>query len=134
MSPRAIATFCAIPSGVFLVLIGILHSYVNVSGFRRAIEAGEIAERLGNAVLANAGFSGGAMIMLGLLVLIVVPGLRAGSRQASRVAAVIGTVVGVLGAAGYLWRPTEPLVLIFLFFGALLAAPLLIWSREFSNT
>ena len=134
MSRRAITNFCAIPTALFLLLIGVLHSIVNAAGVRRAIERGEIATRLGDSVLVNAVFSGAAMSLLGLLVLLVLPGLRSGSRQAGRLATAIGIFVGVLGAAGYLWVPTRPLVLIFLFFGALLAAPLLIWRREFSNT
>ena len=134
MSRRAITNLCAIPTALFLLLIGILHAIVNVSGFRRVIERGEIPARLGDSVLFNAAFSGAALSVLGLLVLLVLPGLRAGSRQASRVAAAIGIFVGVLGIAGYLRVPTRPSVLIFLFFGALLAAPLLIWRREFPNT
>jgi len=134
MSRRAITNFCAIPTALFLLIIGILHSIVNVSGFRRAIERGEISARLGDSVLVNAAFTGVAMSMLGVLVLLVLPGLRAGSRQAGRLVSAIGILVGVLGVAGYLWVPTRPRVLIFVFFGALLAAPLLIWRREFSNT
>jgi lysylphosphatidylglycerol synthetase-like protein (DUF2156 family) len=84
-------------------------------------------------VLVNAAFSGVAMSLLGFLVLLVLPGLRSGSRQAGRLATAIGIFVGVLGTAAYLWVPTRPLVLIFMFFGALLAAPILIWRREFSN-
>ena len=133
MSRRAITNFCAIPTALFLLLIGILHSIVNVSGFRRALARGEIAARLGDPILIHAVFAGLAMSMLGLLVLLVLPGLRVGSRQASRVATAIGIFVGVLGVAGYLQVPTRPSVLIFLFFGALLAAPLLIWGREFPN-
>jgi lysylphosphatidylglycerol synthetase-like protein (DUF2156 family) len=133
MSRRAITNFCAIPTALFLLLIGVLHSIVNVTGVRRAIERGEIAPRLGDSVLVNAAFSGVAMSLLGLLVLLVLPGLRVGSRQAGRLATAIGIFVGVLGIAGYLWVPTRPLVLIFLFFGALLAVPILIWRREFSN-
>jgi hypothetical protein len=133
MSRRAIANFCAIPAALFLFLIGILHAIVNVSVMRRAIARGEIAARLGNSVVVNAAFSGVALSILGLLVLLVLPGLRDGSRQSARVATVIGMVIGVVGAAGYLWVPTKPLVLIFLLFGVLLAAPLLIWRREFSN-
>ena len=133
MSRRAIANFCAIPTALFLVLIGILHSIVNVSGYRRALARGEIAARLGESVLLNAVFAGLAMSMLGLLVFLVLPGLRAGSRRAGRVATAIGIFVGVLGAAFYLRVPTRPSVLIFLFFGALLAAPILIWRREFPN-
>ena len=133
MSRKAIANFCAIPTALFLLVIGVLHSVLNVAGLRRAIERGEIAARLGDSVLVNAAFSGVAMSVLGLLVVLVLPGLRSWSRQARRLATTIGTFVGVLGTAGYLWVPTRPLVLIFLFFGALLAAPLLIWRREFPN-
>src|SRR5713226_4105007 len=134
MSRRTIANFCAIPAALFLVVIGILHTIVNVSGLRRAIARGEIAARLGDSVIVNAAFAGVAMSMLGVLVLLLLPGLRAGNRQAGRLVAAIGILVSVLGVAGYLWVPTRPSVLIFLFFGALLAVPLLIWRREFSNT
>ena len=58
MNRRAITTFCAISTALFLLLIGILHSIVNVSGLRRAIERGEIPARLGDSVLVNAAFSG----------------------------------------------------------------------------
>jgi lysylphosphatidylglycerol synthetase-like protein (DUF2156 family) len=133
MSRRAITKFCAILTALFLLIIGILHSIVNVSGLRRALARGEIAARLGEPVQINAAFSGLLISMLGLIVLLVIPGLRAGSRQAGRVAVAIGVFVGVLGLAGYLWVPTRPSVLIFLFFGALLAAPILIWRREFSE-
>jgi chromate transport protein ChrA len=133
MSRRAIATFCAIPTALFLLVVGILHTIVNVSGLRPAIERGEIPARLGDSVLVNAAFSGAAMSVLGLLVLLVLPGLRAGSREAGRVATAIGIFVAVVGAASYLWVPTRPRVLIFLVFGALLAAPLVIWRREFAN-
>jgi lysylphosphatidylglycerol synthetase-like protein (DUF2156 family) len=133
MSRRAITNFCAIPAALFLLFIGILHSIVNVSGMQRAIERGDIPSRLGASSIANAAFSGLAMSMLGLLLLLVLPGLRAGSRHACRVASAIGIFVGVVGAAGYAWAPTRPQVLIFVLFGALLAVPLLIWRREFSN-
>ena len=131
MSRRTITNFCVIPGALFLLLIGVLHSIVNVYGFRRALARGEIAARLGEPVLIHAAFAGMFMSMLGLLVLLVLPGLRAGSRQAARVAVAIGLFVGLLGVAGYVWVPTQPSVLIFLFFGALLAAPVLIWRREF---
>ncbi len=133
MSRRAITNFCVIPAALFLVVIGILHTIVNVSGLRRAIARGEIAARLGDSVLVNAAFTGVAMSMLGVLVLLVLSGLRAGNRQAGRLATAIGILVSALGVAGYLWVPTRPSVLIFLFFGALLAAPILIWRREFTN-
>lgn len=133
MNRRAITTFCAIASALFLLVIGILHSIVNFTGLQRALARGDIAARLGSSVLANAIFSGVMLSLMGLLVLLVLPGLRAGSRQARRVAAGIGIFVSVVGAGGYLWQPTKPSVLIFLFFGALLLAPLLIWRREYSN-
>src|SRR2546425_8597432 len=134
MSRRAISNFCVLPAALFLVAIGILHTLVNVRGLRRAIARGEIAARLGDSVIVNAAFTGVALSMLGVLVILVLPGLRTGNRQAARLATAVGILVSVLGIAGYLWVPTRPSVLIFLFFGALLAAPLLIWRREFSNT
>ena len=133
MSRKAITNFCVIPAALFLLVIGILHTIVNVSGLRRAIARGEISARLGDSVIVNAAFTGVAISMLGVLVILVLPGLRAGNRQAGRLATAVGILVSVLGVAGYLWVPTRPSVLIFLFFGALLAVPLLIWRREFSN-
>ena len=133
MNRRAITNFCAIPGALFLLLIGILHSIVNVSGLRRALARGEIAARLGEPVLFNAAFSGLLLSLLGILLFLVLPGLRAGSRQAGRVVTAIGIFVGVLGVAGFLRVPTRPSVLIFLFFGVLLAAPILIWRREFTE-
>ena len=133
MSRRAITTFCAIPVALFLLLIGIVHGVLNVSGLQRAIDRGEIPARLTDSVLVNAAFSGAALSTLGLLVILLLPALRSGSRYAARIAAAIGILVAVVGAGGYLWAPTNPSVLIFLFFGALLAAPVLVWRREFSN-
>jgi hypothetical protein len=133
MSRKSIANFCAIPAAVFLVVIGLLHAFVNVSGMRRAIARGDLPARLGGSFIANALFSGLALSLLGLLVFLVLPGLRAGGRLAARVAIAIGTFVGVAGAAGFLWVPTKPSVLIFLFFGALLALPCVVWGREFQG-
>lgn len=134
MNRRAITTFCAVSTALFLLVIGIVHGIVNVSGLWRAIERGDIPARFRISVLANAALSGAGLSILGLLVLLVLPGLRAGSRQAGRVASAIGIFVGVVSAVSYLLVPTRPLVLIFLFFGALLAAPVLIWRREFPNS
>ena len=133
MNRRAITNFCAIPTALFLLLIGILHAIVNVSGLRRLIERGEIPARLGDSVLFNAAFSGAALSVLGLLVLLVLPGLRSASRQARRVATAVGLFVSGVGLVSYVMVPTKPLVLIFLFFGALLVAPLLIWRRDSST-
>ena len=133
MKRKAITSICTIPAALFLLLIGIIHSIVNVSGLRRALVRGDIAARLGDSVLFNAAFSGLFMSLLGFLVLLLLPGLRKGSRQAGRVTTTIGIFIGLLGVVGYIRVPTKPVVLIFLFFGALLAAPYLIWRREFTN-
>ena len=133
MTRRAIASFCAAPTAGFLLLIGVLHNVVGLSGLQRAIERGELPARFSDSHLVNWAFSGAAMSLLGVLVIILLPGLREGSRQAWRVALFIGIFVALFGAAGYLWVPTRPGVLIFLVFGALLAAPLLLWKREFSK-
>jgi len=134
MSRRTVANFCAIPAALFLVAIGILHALVNVSGMQRAIARGDLPQRLGASFVANAAFSGAAIAMLGVLVFVLPPGLRVGSRQAARVGTAIGIFVGGVGVAGFVWAPTKPIILIFLFFGTLLAAPLWIWRKEFANT
>src|SRR5213080_3620788 len=102
MNRRTITNICVIPAALFLILIGIVHSMVNFSGLRRALARGEIAARLGETVLFNAVFSGLFMSLLGLLVLILLPELRAGSRQACRAAAAIGIFMGLLGVVGYI--------------------------------
>ena len=132
MSRRSVANFCAIPTALFLLAIGILHGFVNVSGMQRAIARGDVPPRLGASFVANAAFSGVAIAMLGVLVFVVLPGLRIGSRQAARVALSIGVFIGGIGMAGFVWAPTKPIILIFLFFGTLLAAPLRLWRNEFS--
>jgi len=133
MNRKSITTFCAIPSALFLVLIGIVHSMVNFSGLRRALARGEIVARLGDPVLFNAVFSGLLISLLGLIVFLLLPGLRAGSRQACRVAAAIGIFLGLLGVVGYIRVPTKPLILISLLLGVLLFVPILIWRRELTN-
>jgi hypothetical protein len=134
MSRTSVANFCAIPTALFLLAIGILHGFVNVSGMQRAIARGDVPQRLGGSFVANAAFSGVAIAMFGVLVFVVLPGLRIGSRQAARVAFSVGVFIGGVGIAGFVWAPTKPIILIFLFFGALLAAPLRIWRSEFANT
>lgn len=133
MSPKAIATFCAIPTAAFLLLIGILHSAVNVSGMRRAIERGDIPARFGDAAVFNALFSGLALSLLAVVLILLLSGLRTGSRRARNVGIAIGAFVSSIGVTGYLWSPDKPSVLIFLLFGALLALPLLIAWRRFSD-
>src|SRR2546428_10539084 len=51
MNRKTITTFCAIPSALFLVLIGIVHSMVNFSGLRRGLSRGGNRSRLGGPVL-----------------------------------------------------------------------------------
>src|SRR5712691_1355087 len=133
MKRKVITTICVIPAALFLFVIGIVHSIVNFSGLRRALARGEIAARLGDGVLFNAGISGLFISLLGLVVLLLLRRLRAGSRQACRLAAAIGIVLGLLGVVGYIRVPTKPLILISLFLGVLLAVPILIWRRELTN-
>ena len=133
MNRRAVTTLCAITTALFLLVIGIIHGFANVYGMWRAIERADIPARFRISVLANAAFSGAGLSILGLIVLLVLPGLRSASRQARRVATAIGIFVSAVGLVSYVLVPTKPLVLIFLFFGALLAVPLLIWRRDSST-
>ena len=113
------------------MVIGILHNLVGLPSLRRAIERGEIASRLGDPHLVNWAFSGAMLSLLGVIVFMLLPALWRGSRLAWRVAAAIGVFVATIGALGYLWVPTQPSVLVFLAFGALLAGPLLVFRRAF---
>ena len=133
MNRRAITTLCAITTALFLLVIGIIHGIANVYGMWRAIERADIPARFRISVLANAAFSGAGLSVLGLVVLLVLPGLRSASGQARRVATAIGVFVSAVGLVSYVLVPSKPLVLIFLFFGALLAVPLLIWRRDSST-
>ena len=134
MSRSTITTLCAIVSALFLLVIGIAHSIVNVFGLRRALARGEVAARLGDAVLFNAAFSGLFMSLFGVIVLLLLPQLRAGNRQACRVAAAIGLLTGSSGVAGLILDPSKPLVLIFLLFSLPLLLPIIIWQRRDSAT
>ena len=122
MTRRAVTSLLAVPAALFLLLIGVVHGVVNVNGLRRGLERGQISARFSDAVLVNAGFSGAALSLLGLIVLLGLPGLLTGSRDARHVATAIAACTASVGAGGYLWSPAQPQVLIFLFFGLLLAA------------
>jgi hypothetical protein len=131
MNRNTMVRWFAVPGALALIVLGVLHGIIGVADLRRALERGEIPARLGDSHLVNWAFSGAVMSLLGVLVLIVLPGLRAGSRQAARVVTAIGGLIGAFGAGGFLWVPTKPAVLVFLVLGALLAAPPLIGRREF---
>ena len=130
MNRPAVTTFCAIVSALFLLLIGIVHSTVNVLGLRRALARGEVAARLGDAVLLNAVFSGLFMSLFGVIVILLLPQLRAGNRQACWVAAAMGLLTGSIGVVGFILEPSKPLVLIFLLFSLPLLLPIIIWRRR----
>jgi hypothetical protein len=120
MSRPALTGLLAVPAALFLVVIGAVHGHVNVDGLRRGVERGQIATRHADAVLVNAAFSGAALSLFGLLVLLSLPGLLAGNRDVRRVAAAIGSCSAGVGVLGYAWSPRHPSVLVFLLFGLLL--------------
>jgi hypothetical protein len=126
---QTVTVSCATVSALFLLVIGIIHSIVNVSGLRRALARGEIAARLGDAVLFNAAYSGLFMSLFGLIVLLLLPQLRSGNNQACRVVAAIGLLMGSIGVAGFILVPSKPLVLIFLLLSLPLLLPILIRRR-----
>src|SRR2546425_8483442 len=51
MKRKVITNICVIPTALFLLLIGIVHSMVNFSGLRRALARGGGAARVGGSVL-----------------------------------------------------------------------------------
>src|SRR5262245_1211835 len=133
MSRTVIARFCALPTALFLIAIGVVHDAVGLPGLFRAVERGRMAATLAETHAVNWAFSGAARSLLGVLVLVVAPDLRRGRVTARRVAMTIGGFVGAFGVAAWAWVPTQPAVLIFTFMGALLAVPLVVWRHEFEE-
>jgi hypothetical protein len=126
-----IAQYIAMIFGGVLVVIGIAHDIVNLPALSRALGRGEIAAKWYPQLVANVAFAGMTLSILGLLLLLVAPGLKKGKLIAWRVALVIGVFFVFSGVAGYLWLPVAS-VLIFPAFGALVCVPLIVWHKEFS--
>src|SRR5260370_25224716 len=57
MNRKTITTWCAIPSALFLLLIGFVHSMVNFFGLRRPAARGAISRRPSLTLPFNWGFS-----------------------------------------------------------------------------
>jgi hypothetical protein len=115
-------------AAVLLFAIGILHAVVNVRWIRRLIAGGEIAERFGIQMLANAAFGGAMLSLLGAVLLLVAWGRR-GGRALWWIGVLVGLFLVAFGAAGYLLQPV-PSVFLFSGLGALVCVPLLLWGRD----
>jgi lysylphosphatidylglycerol synthetase-like protein (DUF2156 family) len=117
-------------SGGLLVAIGIIHAIVNLRSFARATARGEIPISLVPELAASVAMGGVFLSLLGVLLLVIGPGLARGSQTAWRIGVVIGLFFVAAGVAGYVWRPVMA-VFIFSVLGGLVCVPLLIWRREF---
>src|SRR2546425_12805797 len=89
MKRKVITNICVIPTALFLLLIGIVHSMVNFSGLRRALVRGGIAARVGGPVLFYSVFAGLLFSFFWLVVFLFLPRRPAGGRPACRVAAAV---------------------------------------------
>ncbi|HEY5611790.1 MAG TPA: hypothetical protein VIL97_11315 [Thermoanaerobaculia bacterium] len=129
-SKRRIARWIAVSVGALLSAIGALHDVVNIRSVIKAIDRGDIAERLAGQLVANVAASGLALILPGVILLMIAAELERGNRAAARVTLFIATFLFVIGVAGYWWQPI-PSVFIFSLLGVVLATPLLVWRKHF---
>jgi hypothetical protein len=128
---RHTAQYMAFVVGALLSVLGIIHDVVNIPALVRAIDRGDIAERMGAQLMANVALAGLALTLFGIILVLIAPDLGKGKRTAWRIDIVIGLFLVLTGVAGYLWLPRER-VLIPSGVGLLLSAPLLLWHKEFS--
>ena len=110
--------------GALLTLLGILHNVVGLQALQRAVSRGELAQRLAAPHTVNWLFSGAALSLLGVLVMLAARELGGPGRLAHRVVLLTGIFLVALGLVGYALEP-RPAVLVFTALGLLLCAPAL---------
>ena len=116
--------FAIVAGGALLVLLGLFHDILGLPALRTAIARGELAQRLGPAQLVNWAFSGAAMSLLGVFVLLAARELRSGGRLARRIITLTGVFFVLVGLAAYTMEPRTP-VLVFSLVGLMLCLPLI---------
>jgi len=105
--------------------LGLLHAALGLPALRRAVERGQLHHSLAGPQLVNWLFSGGAMCLLGILLLLGAPELRRGRRSAWWSALLTGLFFLAVGVAAYV-RVARAEVLVFAALGLLAAAPALL--------
>lgn len=115
--------------GSLIVLLGILHDVAGLPALRRAVARGELAERLAGPQIVNWLFSGAAMCLLGILVILAAWDLDRAGRLARRVIVISGAFFVALGLFAYAVEPRAP-VLVFSLLGLILCVPLLAGAKQ----
>lgn len=117
--------------GACLIMVGALHNLLGLPSLQRAVARGDLPERLARPQMVNWVFSGAAMAVLGILVILASLELDR-SRLARKVLATIGLFFLAVGVLAYAIEPRGS-VLIFSVLGLLTAAPLLIHEGRASS-
>jgi hypothetical protein len=115
--------------GALLILFGILHNVVGLPALQRAVSRGELAQRLAAPHMVNWFFSGAAISLLGVVVLLAAWERGGTGRLAERVVVLTGIFFVGLGLMGYALE-SRPAVLVFTVLGLLLCAPVLLSPRR----
>jgi hypothetical protein len=110
--------------GITLILLGLLHVVFGLPVLERAVQRGDLAQRLAASQMVNWAFSGAATSLLGVLVLLAAWDLGVEGRLANRILAATGLFFTILGVAAYAWQPT-PAVLVFSVVGLMLWVPMM---------
>lgn len=111
-------------AGGCLIVVGVLHDALGLGGLRRAALRGEVAERLVGQLMVNWLFSGAAMAVLGVVVVLAAANLEAAGPLARRVLLLTGVFFVATGLFAYAVQP-RPAVLGFAVVGLMTCAPVL---------
>lgn len=122
MSLSALKRASVMAGGGALVVLGLLHVAVGLPALQRAVERGDLARRLAAPQMVNWVFSGAAMSLFGVFVLLASRELNHERRLASRLIGVAGVFFTAAGLAAYAFQPT-PAVLVFAAVGLMLWVP-----------
>lgn len=113
--------------GAVLTLLGILHNMLGLPALQRAVSRGELAESLAAPHTVNWFFSGAAISLLGVVVMLAAWDLGGPGRLPQRVIVLTGVFFVALGVIGFLLQPRGA-VLVFTALGLLLSVPVLLSS------
>jgi hypothetical protein len=111
-------------AGLCLIVVGVLHDAIGLGGLRRAALRGEVADRLVGQLMVNWLFSGAAMSVLGMVVVLAAADLEAAGPLARRVLLLTGVFFVATGLFAYAVQP-RPVVLGFAVVGLMICAPVL---------
>jgi hypothetical protein len=112
-----------IAGGMLLFVIGIVHDVVGLAGLRRAVDRGQIAERLAAGQIVNWLVSGATISLLGVLAVMAAWQMDSAGRLARGIIALIGAFFVCVGFVAFAFQP-HPAVFVFTGLGLMLCVPL----------